>query len=122
MVIAIDFDGTVVEHDFPNIGEIKPHAKEVINKLYDQGHQIVFWTCRSNACTDGRKDLDEMREWLKENNIKYHKINENSEVVTYGCKPKIYYDILIDDRSLIFTEDWELTYRLVQDKIKRSLK
>ena len=46
MIIAVDFDGTVVEHDFPEIGKAVPGALEGLKKLQSAGHRLVLWTCR----------------------------------------------------------------------------
>lgn len=115
-VIAVDFDGTIVEQDYPGIGWLKPGVKKNINRLYDEGHTIIIWTCRSNADEEHR-DLKDMKSFLDNNSIKYHKINENADCVTFGCKPKIYADVYIDDRNLIHTENWDLIYSLIQSKL-----
>ena len=52
MLIAVDFDGTVVEHAYPDIGEELPHAVEVLKELVEAGHQIILWTCRENHIAD----------------------------------------------------------------------
>ena len=46
MNIFLDFDGTIVEHDYPEIGEPNPNALEVIKKLQDAGHHIILNTMR----------------------------------------------------------------------------
>lgn len=115
-VIAVDFDGTIVEQFYPEIGELKENAKKVINKLYDEGHTIIIWTCRCNA-HDEIEDLTNMKYFLEFNGIKYHKINENADCVTFGCKPKIYADVYVDDRNLIHTDNWDLVYSLIQSKL-----
>ena len=95
MIIAIDFDETIVEHEFPGIGDLKPNAKKVINQLYQDGHCIIIWTCRYTE-----KSLIDMKRFLYDNDIKYHKINENSQFLTFNPYPKIYADIYIDDKQL----------------------
>lgn len=99
LVLAIDFDGTIVDHKFPLIGELKPYAKEVINRLFDKGHEIIIWTCRSEP-----RDIKNMKDFLDNNGIKYNRINENSRRVTFGCWPKIYANMYIDDRGFFFDE------------------
>ena len=71
MIIAIDFDGTIAGDgtEYPEIGEMKPNAKSVINRLYDEGHEILINTCRV-----GEAEAMVYR-WLKEKGIKYHYIN-----------------------------------------------
>ena len=71
MIIVIDFDGTIVEMGYPNIGELKPNARKVINRLYDEGHEIIINTCRA-----GTYEGDLYRFLYKED-IKYHYINSN---------------------------------------------
>lgn len=111
LVIAIDFDGTIVEHEYPEIGELKYEAKDVINKLYEEGHSIIIWTCRSNA---NGHDFNDMIDFLIDNDIMYTEANENDEVVSYGCYPKIYADIYIDDRNLFHIDDWNIIYNEIK--------
>lgn len=118
MVIACDFDGTIVDQEYPGIGCLKPNAKKVINQLYDDGHKIIIWTCRNNTYTPG--DQDRMIEFLDSNGIKYHTVNKNVNP-NENAYPKIYYDILIDDHSLIFTDDWALMGLIIQDKIEKGM-
>jgi hypothetical protein len=102
-VIAIDFDGTVVDHLFPAVGELKLNAKRVINRIHEAGNEIIMWTCRSE-----REHILDMEQFLFKNGIKYDKVNSNSDLVSFGCWPKIYYNILIDDRALFFKDNWLL--------------
>lgn len=46
MNIYLDFDGTVVEHDYPKIGKLNPNSLEVIKKLQDAGHTVILNTMR----------------------------------------------------------------------------
>lgn len=105
MVICIDFDGTIVEHEYPYIGKLKEGAKEVINELYDKKHEIVIFTCRSNKDLSGN-DLSDASKFLRQQGIKFSKINENADCVTFGCWPKLYADIYIDDRNLFHQDSW----------------
>lgn len=100
MIIAIDFDGTIVDHNYPKIGNLKSNVKEVINKLYEN-HIIIIWTCRFG------KDKYDMINFLDKEGIRYHYINENDPNLDFQPFPKIYYDILIDDRNLFTNKiDW----------------
>jgi hypothetical protein len=105
MIIAVDFDGTIAEHEYPNIGSIKKGAKETINKWYDAGHKIIIWTCR------GGKEAKEASQFLKENGIKFHTINENADPSDdFNPYPKVFAHLYIDDRGFRFTDDhynWE---------------
>jgi hypothetical protein len=101
MIIAIDFDGTIVEHEYPEIGPLKPYAKEVINRICDLGHYVIIWTCRG---WDGT--LQQAIEFLNRNGIKFHKANQNADNIDFNAFPKIYADIYIDDRNLGGIPSW----------------
>jgi len=45
-IIAIDFDGTIVDHEFPRIGQLKEGVRDFMKALHKQGHKIIVWTCR----------------------------------------------------------------------------
>lgn len=97
LIIAIDFDGTIAKTDYPIIIGLMPYAKEVINKLSEDGHIIIINSCRAN------KPAEAMRAFLDEHGILYHHINENSphQIQTYGSDTrKISADIYIDDHNL----------------------
>jgi len=95
LIIACDFDGSIVNHEYPKIGKLKPNAKEVINKLYDKGHKIIIWTCRYTEV-----DLSEMKNFLVKKKIKFHEINKNIQGLNFNPVPKIYANIYIDDRNI----------------------
>jgi hydroxymethylpyrimidine pyrophosphatase-like HAD family hydrolase len=107
MIINLDFDGTIFKEDWPNIGEILPSAKDVINKLYDAGDTIVICTCRENH---HRYDAEMA---LLDHGIKYHYFNENvpERIHQFGNDSrKIGADIYIEDKSpqhLIHGVNWE---------------
>ena len=48
MTIYLDFDGTVVEHQYPALGAPNPHALRVIAKLQTKGHHIILNTYRAD--------------------------------------------------------------------------
>ena len=122
-ILAIDFDGTIVEHDYPNIGELKEGVVEYINKLHEEGFYIIIWTVRDGL------DLEDVKTFLKENSIHYDAINENSmwflerlnEDPRFGKEyhepRKIYADIYIDDKNLgkDGEEDWEDIYNEIHN-------
>lgn len=97
LIIAIDFDGTIAETDFPTIIALRPHAAAVINKLAADGHTIIVHSCRAN------KPAQDMKAFLDTHGIRYHHINENSpdRIKIYGYDTrKISADIYIDDHNL----------------------
>ena len=97
-VIAVDFDGTIVEHEFPKIGPLKPNAKEVLQELHKH-HHIIIWTCRKGEY------LQEALEFLKENNIPFDKANRNIDGIDFTSN-KVYADVYIDDRGLGCEINW----------------
>ena len=111
-ILAIDFDGTIVTHEFPKIGTPIPHAKEVINRLFDEQYYIIIWSCR------GSFNLIEAYIYLKENGIKFHKFNENAPIDLTGFHPhpKIYANIYIDDANLGGLPEWREIYKIITNK------
>lgn len=97
LVIGVDFDGTLVEEAFPEIGALKQETVEFINQAKKQGHLIIIWTARSN------QKADEAKEFLEKNNIYYDYFNENPED-PYALRGeqgrKIFCDIYLDDRCI----------------------
>ena len=96
LVIAIDFDGTIVTDKYPDIGYLKRNAKKVINELFDAGHEIII-----NSCRQGREER-EMVEFLLDNEIKFDEVNQNLcyriEEYDNDCR-KIGADVYIDDKE-----------------------
>ena len=92
MIIAIDFDGTIVKHEYPEIGELVPLAKEVINTLIYNGHKCFLYTMRSD------KTLIEAKNFCISNGIKLCGWNESPE--QFSLSPKQYANIYIDDAAL----------------------
>lgn len=92
-VIAIDFDGTIVEHKYPAIGAPIKGAIETIKELQARGHKIILWTMRSG------KELDEAVAYLQKNGITPWGVNQNPEQ-DWSTSPKAYAQIYIDDAAL----------------------
>ena len=98
MVIAVDFDGTCVTHEFPEIGK-EIGAVPVLRFLVNQGHQIVLNTMRSPR--DGHRDvLREAVHWFQKHNIILHGVNENPSQKSWTKSPKVYAHLYIDDAAL----------------------
>jgi len=104
MIIAVDFDGTIVEDQFPRIGPLLPNCIEVLKRLKEKGHTLILWTCRGGRDSRFKKDLlVEAVKFLKEQGIVFDYVNEN---VSKDFNPrKIYAHIYIDDRGLLKI-DW----------------
>ncbi len=100
LTLAVDFDGTIVSHAYPNIGEPIKNAKDVMERLIKRGHKIVIWTARNG------KDLEKVKTWLMQNNYPFECINKNIINAPYRPWPKIYADLVIDDRNIGGLLDW----------------
>lgn len=117
--IAIDFDGTIAEATYPELGVIKPHAIDVINRLHEAGHKILVWTCR----TDDHQHM--VKKYLEDAGMNFHHINENDpELIELygGDSRKLSVDIYIDDRQLGgLPDDWLVIEQLIHKHIKELL-
>jgi len=117
MILAIDFDGTIAETEYPKINGLKDNAKEKINALYAEGHTIIIYSCRIN------QPAEMMKAFLDEQGILYHYINENLPQRTQiygGDSRKISADLYIDDHN-IGCEDinWLVVYEQIQSYVKK---
>jgi hypothetical protein len=93
MIIAIDFDGTCVTHDYPEVGR-DIGAAEVIRKFVARGDKIILFTMRSG------QHLDDAVMWFAANEIPLFGINQNPEQHTWTASPKPYANVYIDDAAL----------------------
>ena len=93
VVIAVDFDGTCVTHDYPYIGS-DIGAVPVLKELVDAGYNLVLNTMRS-----GRLEKDAVK-WFKENNIPLYGVNCNPDQKSWTSSPKVFADLYIDDAAL----------------------
>ncbi len=93
MIIAIDFDGTCVEHTYPEVGK-EIGAAEVIKKFVERGDQIILFTMRHG------ETLKDAVSWFARNNIPLYGINRNPEQHTWTESPKPYAHVYIDDAAL----------------------
>jgi hypothetical protein len=93
MDIAIDFDGTVVTHDYPEIGE-DIGAVPVLKELVKEGHRLILNTMRSGEMLMCAVD------WFSSNEIPLYGVNENPTQKSWTQSPKIYAQLYIDDAAL----------------------
>ena len=93
MVLAIDFDGTAVTHDYPRVGKDIGSAP-VLEELVKNGHQLILWTMRSG------KSLEDAENWFAENRIPLYGSQRNPEQYLWTKSPKCYAQIYIDDAAL----------------------
>ena len=90
MTIAIDFDGTIVEHRYPEIGKEIPFAVTTLKKLIEEKHKLILWTVREG------KLLDEAVEWCRQRGIEFYAINKD-----YPEEEKEYNKVLSSERIKI---------------------
>jgi len=96
MLIAVDFDGTIVEHRYPAIGKTKIFAFETLKSLQEQGHLLILWTIRTG------KELDEAVEFCKKNGVEFYAVNRTypEEMISDRTSRKVNADLFIDDRNV----------------------
>lgn len=126
IIIAVDFDGTIVEHKFPAIGRLMPGAKQVLDKWYKEGHDIIIWTCRNISepfhpeWTDA--PISAVKRFLDDNDIKYTAINSDSPNIGFYLQArKIYADVYIDDKNLGGFPGWDVAEFLVEKLVNPNL-
>lgn len=112
MVIAVDFDGTIVKHKYPAIGEERPFAVETLKMLQRDGHRLILWTVRE------REELAEAIDWCKSRGLEFYAVNsdfpeETTENKNFSRKLKA--DLFIDDRNFGGLPDWGLIYHRIRD-------
>lgn len=118
MIVAIDFDGTIVENQFPKIGELMPGAVEYIRKLHEDGHKIIIWTCRSGD------NLLDAGTFLKLEGIPFHELNDNlaDNVQLYGNNSrKVYAHCYVDDKNVGGFSGWQATYDWITEEERKYL-
>lgn len=101
-IVAVDFDGTLVEDEFPNIGRKNEQMFQVMKTLKSQGVKLILWTSR-NCCDQFGNTLEDAINFCKENGLTFDAVNENLPEVqefTGQDTRKIYADLYIDDKSV----------------------
>lgn len=99
MILGIDFDGTLVEHQFPEIGTEVPGAFKWLRIFQDHGAKLVLWTMRSNSQKHGRV-LGDAVDYCLAKGIKFWGINCNPEQHSWTGSPKAYCNFYIDDAAI----------------------
>lgn len=110
MRIAIDFDGTIVEHRYPEIGDERPMSTLTLRKLQEEGHQLILWSVREG------KLLEQAVTWCQERGIHFYAVNENypgQQTTDPTYSRKIVADLYIDDRNIGDLPHWSIIYQLI---------
>lgn len=123
MTIAVDFDGTIVEHRYPKIGNEIPFAVDTLKMLIKENHRLILWTVREGAL------LQEAVDWCKERGVEFWAINkdypeEDGKNNNNHFSRKLKADLFIDDRNIGGLLDWGQMYKMIQNNttIKDLLK
>lgn len=120
-VIAVDFDGTLCENKFPEIGEPKKYIIDIVKELKRQGNKIILWSCRSG------QPLIKAVMWCAEQGLLFDAVNENlPEIIEMygGDARKVWADIYIDDKNGVIGYNKIFNVRVdvrpLQDILSRS--
>jgi hydroxymethylpyrimidine pyrophosphatase-like HAD family hydrolase len=122
-VICCDFDGTLCHFAYPDIGPIKPGAKEALLRFRELGYRIIIHSCRTCLWhpdifgdkdedlfdTANRRVVQAMEKWLNEHDIPYDEID-------YGQKGKPTAQFYIDDKGVRFEDNWDEVVRFVEER------
>src|SRR6056297_1672831 len=116
MKIAVDFDGTIVENKYPDIGKPMLFAFETLLQLQKEGHLLILWTYRAG------KRLEEAVEFCSKNGLEFYAINRNypEEKFDHSISRKIDADIYIDDKNLGGFPGWSETWAILNPDIYGS--
>lgn len=116
MTIAMDFDGTIVENRYPEIGRELPFATQTLRMLISDRHRLILWTCREGQL------LDDAINWCKERGVEFYAVNKDYPEETFNTNNhfsrKIKADLFIDDRNLGGLPDWGTIYRMIKNNEK----
>lgn len=115
MTIAVDFDGTIVEHAYPRIGKEIPFATETLRQLIHDRHKLVLWTVREDEL------LQEAIDWCRERGVEFYAVNrdypEEEREKNNHFSRKLKVDIWIDDRNIGGLPDWGTIYRMIREHL-----
>ena len=114
MIIAIDFDGTVVEHKYPEIGEERPFATETLKMLIKDHHKLILWSVREG------KLLQDAVDWCRERGVEFYAVHkdlpeEKGEDNDHFSR-KMNADLFIDDRKIGGLPDWGQIYQMIKER------
>ncbi len=112
LIIAIDFDGTIVEDAYPKIGKPLLFSIETIKKLQSEGHRLILWTYRNG------KRLKEAVEFCKKEGIEFYAVNKSypEEELDTKTSRKIHADLFIDDRNIGGILGWGEVYQMLTNE------
>ena len=120
MIIAVDFDGTIVEHKYPERGQEVPFAIDTLKMLIKDQHRLILWSVREGAL------LDEAVEWCRARGVEFYAVNkdypEEEKEKNNHFSRKLKADFFIDDRNVGGLPEWGQIYQMIsQNKTYRQL-
>lgn len=113
MTIAIDFDGTIVEHRYPEIGPEIPFAIDTLKMLINDRHRLILWSVREGVL------LEEAVEYCRKRGVEFYAVNKDypeEKTTDRNFSRKLKVDLFIDDRNLGGIPDWGTIYRMISEK------
>ncbi|MDR1436689.1 MAG: hypothetical protein LBI65_01085 [Candidatus Symbiothrix sp.] len=116
MIIAVDFDGTIVEHEYPKIGKPIPFAIDVLKKLQaEDKHVLILWTMREGEL------LRDAIDYCEKQGLTFYAHNKNypGEEWEEDTVRKLSADVYIDDRNIGGLFDWGIIYRIIKSGSNR---
>ncbi|MCH8545653.1 MAG: hydrolase [Cryomorphaceae bacterium] len=118
-IIAVDFDGTIVEDAYPKIGKPMPFAFEALKKLSAEGHRIILWTYRYG------KELRDAVDFCESNGLEFYAVNKSfpeEEFDRRKMSRKINADVFVDDRNFGGLKGWGEVYQEISQGKELSKK
>lgn len=117
MIIAIDFDGTIVEHKYPEIGKERPFATATLRQLIRDGHKLILWSVREGEL------LEEAVRWCADRDVRFHAVNCDIDEDTSDKNGSVHFSrkvkahLFVDDRNLGGLPDWGTIYQLISQRM-----
>lgn len=112
MIIAVDFDGTIVEDKYPEIGREMPFATDTLKMLIKERHRLILWTVRKGQL------LEDAVKWCHDHGVDFYAVNhdypEEDDIhkdPSYSRKLKA--EMFIDDRNVGGLPDWGTIYQMI---------
>ena len=90
MLIAVDFDGTIVTHKYPAIGEEIPFAVDTLKMLRQDGHKLILWSVREGEL------LDAAVQWCHERGLEFYAVNRDYPEETTDNNPHFSRKLKVD--------------------------
>lgn len=113
MIIAVDFDGTIVRHRYPEIGSEIPFATQTLKMLIAEGHQLILWSVREG------KLLQDAVDWCRHRGVEFYAVNkdypEEDAALNKHFSRKLKADMWIDDRNVGGLPDWGTIYNMIHN-------